>query len=64
MEDSNKKYCRDLDDIRAEKDEMNTRIKAMSEEIEKAQSASSNQDQEKEQLKKVLAEERLKKIQV
>ena len=64
LEDSNKKYCRDLDEIRRDKDEMNTKIKAMAEDLEKAQSTSTNQDQEREQLKKQLADEKLKKIQV
>ena len=43
---------------------MNTKIKAMAEDLEKAQSTSTNQDQEREQLKKQLADEKLKKIQV
>ena len=64
LEDSNKKYCRDLDDIRSEKDEMNLKIKALSEDLDKAQSKGTNQDQEREQLKKQLADEKLKKIQV
>ena len=64
LEDSNKKYCRDLDEIRRDKDEMNLKIKALAEDLDKAQSTSSNQGQEREQLKKQLADEKLKKIQV
>ena len=64
LEDSNKKYCRDLDELRREKDEMNSKIKTLSEDLDKAQSTSSNQDHEREQLKKQLADEKLKKIQV
>lgn len=64
LEDSNKKYCRDLDEIRRDKDEMNLKIKSLSEDLDKAQSTSTNQDQEREQLKKQLADEKLKKIQV
>ncbi len=64
LEDSNKKYCRDLDEIRREKDELNSRIKALGDELGRAQSTTTDSDQAREVLEKRLAEEKLKKIQV
>uniref|UniRef100_K1QTL3 non-specific serine/threonine protein kinase n=1 Tax=Magallana gigas TaxID=29159 RepID=K1QTL3_MAGGI len=63
MEDSKREYSKEIEELTAEKNDLNSRLQKLSEDLRQVQSQSGGSSSEIEKLKKNLEEEKLKKIQ-